>query len=170
MTRPMRKLPRTQAPIAIRQLSPTAIIDEATPRNINNARSSGSYKCRSKLTNFPVRHSPRICHPIRYIGAPIPGSLRRWDRVEIRIGRVLRRCKRALFLVNFEAEVESESSPHRADSPRFRVGSDPKPILNVRAVWLHVRLRWGKRGTRAINRVTLEVELLEMIAKRFNRK
>ncbi|KAI6750707.1 hypothetical protein HG530_014603 [Fusarium avenaceum] len=83
---------------------------------------------------FTIRHSPRICHPIRHIGAPIPGSLRRWDWVEIRIGKVLGLCKRALFLLNFEAEVESESSPHRADMPRFRVGSDPEAILRVRAV------------------------------------
>lgn len=34
ITRPMRKLPRTHAPIAIRQLSPTAIIDEAKSQTL----------------------------------------------------------------------------------------------------------------------------------------
>ena len=78
MTRPMIVLPRTQAPIAIFQLRPTFIMEDAVSQKVQDrcSLSDTTYEAyRAGLTNFPVRNSPRIGHPISNIGAPVPSAL-----------------------------------------------------------------------------------------------
>lgn len=62
------------------------------------------------LTNFPVRHCPGICHPVRNVRTPVPCSLRGRDGIEIGIRRILRRRKTAGLLSHFEAESREAAS------------------------------------------------------------
>jgi hypothetical protein len=83
MTRPMSRLPRTQAPIAILQLKPAAIIEEAVPKS--QSRGYNSALPDSSHTNFPVGDGPSIGHPVSNIGTRAPRAFRRRDRVEVGI-------------------------------------------------------------------------------------
>ena len=78
MTIPMIVLPRTHAPIAIFQLRPTAMMEEAAPQRFQNRRSfsdSTDESHRGELTDFPVRDSPGVGHPVGDVRAPVPCAL-----------------------------------------------------------------------------------------------
>lgn len=66
----------------------------------------------SKLTNFPIRHSPGVGHPVGYIRTPVPSSLRGRNWIKIGIGGTFRGGKTALLLPNLEAEARKTSLDH----------------------------------------------------------
>jgi hypothetical protein len=105
ITIPMIALPSTRAPIAILQLRPVAIIEDAGQHCQRCYRITSQPSTR--LTNLPVGHSPAICHPVGEVGHGPPCSLRRRDRIKVGIGSSRRPSESAGLLVNRKREVEA---------------------------------------------------------------
>lgn len=82
-------------------------MDEAEHSNVNTTQLK---VLSSKLTNFPIRHRPRIGHPVGHIRSPVPCSLRGRDGIKVGIGCILGRCKAAGLLSNFEAETRETAA------------------------------------------------------------
>lgn len=107
------KLPRTQAPMAILQLRPTEIIDEAVSISCQCCTSRHTRDI-LRLTNCPIGHCPSIGHPVCDIRRPTPCSLGRRNGIEVSVGRVLRLREGAGLLLDLEVEVW-ETLPDLAD-------------------------------------------------------
>lgn len=91
-----------------------AMMEEATPQKCQESRSlwlDGQIPSRNHggLTDFPVRNSPGVGHPVGDIGAPVPGAFRWRNGVEIGIGGVLCDGKTALLLTDLKAELGQAS-------------------------------------------------------------
>ncbi len=85
------------------------------------------------LTDFPVRDSPGVGHPVGDIRAPVPGPLGRRDRVEIGIGGSFCGGKAALLLTDRKAEAGQASleGGHMTSFDRLDGGSGWGAILLV---------------------------------------
>ena len=105
MTIAIRVLPRTQAPIAYFQLRPTAMIEDAIQNVQGSAFALSDREERMAHTNFPIRDGPGVGHPVGHIGAPIPGTLRRRNGVEVGIGRIRRGGETRRLLIDNPAEA-----------------------------------------------------------------
>ena len=64
-------------------------------------------------SDFPVRDSPSVSHPVGYVGDPVPCSFGRGNWVEICIGGILCDGETALLLTNFKAEFRDTSPGSR---------------------------------------------------------
>lgn len=64
-------------------------------------------------SDFPVRDSPGVGHPVSDVRVPFPGSLRGWDRIEVGVGSTLGFGERARLSRNLETELGNPSSEGR---------------------------------------------------------
>jgi hypothetical protein len=110
-------------------------MEEAAPRSFSTATLSDftNEARHGELTDFPVRDSPSVGHPVGDIRAPGPSTPWRRDRVEIGIGGTLCSGKAALLLTNLEAEPGEASleAGHVTSFDRLDVRRGWRAILLV---------------------------------------